>query len=494
MNIGLLGHVDSGKTSLARALSTLGSTAAFDKHAVTGSLRANTIDLGFSTLTIDDVPIALIDCPGHASLIKAVLAIAPVFDMAIVVVSADKGIEPQTAEHLLLVSLLCPEHVIVVLNKVDLVNEEELCKVRKNVIKGLKQLNIASNTPVLSLSLTQSQSGGVNLVTDTIRKNMYEPKRILDGKFVMSVDHCFPIKGKGEVLTGTVVSGRCRVGMEFEIPMLKENRKIKEMQRWKKGINESKSGDRVALLVTSIPDKRLNRFVICEKGALAKVLHCLATVNVIKFFKGSINAHSKLHFSFGFDTVMATCQFLKKVKIGGDIADAANDEYEVADELSDCVQYVLLSLDQAVYGHENTFYITSKLDSQAKGCRFIFYGKIVSILESNESIKCFHRKHKVGKVERLENSNSIICSSLFNKGSDVRIFEGMQVRLSTGEDGVIEGSFGKSGKVRVTLLNGLKPSTLNIFEQCQQISVNLYMKKFLHSGKLISYLPEESQA
>ncbi|VDM68915.1 unnamed protein product [Strongylus vulgaris] len=87
LNVGILGHVDSGKTTLTRAMAEMASTAAFDKHADSGG-RRNTLDLGFSSLTVSDHRLALIDCPGHAGLIKAVLAASSVFDMAIVVSSS----------------------------------------------------------------------------------------------------------------------------------------------------------------------------------------------------------------------------------------------------------------------------------------------------------------------------------------------------------------------------------------------------------------------
>uniref|UniRef100_A0A0K0DBB4 Tr-type G domain-containing protein n=1 Tax=Angiostrongylus cantonensis TaxID=6313 RepID=A0A0K0DBB4_ANGCA len=125
LNVGVLGHVDSGKTTLTRALAEVASTAAFDKHA-DSSERRNTVDLGFSSLTVANRRLVLIDCPGHAGLIKAVLAASTVFDMALVVVNALSGIQPQTSEHLLLCSIICPERVIIVLNKIDLVKEEEV--------------------------------------------------------------------------------------------------------------------------------------------------------------------------------------------------------------------------------------------------------------------------------------------------------------------------------------------------------------------------------
>uniref|UniRef100_A0A8R1E6M2 Tr-type G domain-containing protein n=2 Tax=Caenorhabditis japonica TaxID=281687 RepID=A0A8R1E6M2_CAEJA len=125
LNCGILGHVDSGKTTLTRRIADMGSTSAFDAHAVT-DIRRNTLDLGFSTMEIGGRRLALIDCPGHSRLIRAVLAASTVFDMAIVVIDAISGIQPQTAEHLLLASLFCPHRLILVLNKIDLAAEKNV--------------------------------------------------------------------------------------------------------------------------------------------------------------------------------------------------------------------------------------------------------------------------------------------------------------------------------------------------------------------------------
>ena len=239
MNIGILGHVDAGKTTLAKALSTFGSTAAFDKGAKASNLRANTIDLGFSALQLDESrKIALIDCPGHAQLINAVLLASSVFDGAIIVINALKGIEPQTAEHLILVSILCPNNVIIVLSKVDLVEESKVESMKKKLPKVscfyiedsfttinvsyinlhilifffqlLKSLKIKEDSPIVPLNL--SQEGGQESVDRLIEllKSYSAPDRVSSGKFVMAVDHCFPIKGKGTVMTGTVVDGSCK--------------------------------------------------------------------------------------------------------------------------------------------------------------------------------------------------------------------------------------------------------------------------------------------
>lgn len=134
LNVGLLGHVDAGKTSLAKVLSTVGSTAAFDKNPQSQA-RGITLDLGFSTFSLkvpehlrnetqsESIQYTLVDCPGHASLIKTIIGGAQIIDMMILVIDATKGIQTQTAECLVLGEITCKK-VIIALNKIDMINKE----------------------------------------------------------------------------------------------------------------------------------------------------------------------------------------------------------------------------------------------------------------------------------------------------------------------------------------------------------------------------------
>lgn len=145
LNVGILGHVDSGKTSLARVLSSVGSTAAFDKSPQSQE-RGITLDLGFSSFTTpvpahlkdllqsESIQYTLVDCPGHASLLKTVIGGAQIIDMMILVVDATKGIQTQTAECLVIGEVTCRK-MIIALNKIDLLEDQKrpqlLDRVRK---------------------------------------------------------------------------------------------------------------------------------------------------------------------------------------------------------------------------------------------------------------------------------------------------------------------------------------------------------------------------
>ncbi|VDK42304.1 unnamed protein product [Anisakis simplex] len=528
INVGILGHVDCGKTTLARSISNIASTASFDKHAKAQNLRANTIDLGFSSLRIDNYTIALIDCPGHASLISAVLCASSVFDMAIIVVDAQKGVQAQTAEHLLLVSILCPQHAIVVINKIDLITAQQLNSLRKQLIKILKYFSISENSPIVCISLLEDDVvKSSETIIDALRRQLYRPKRYsTSNQFVMSVDHCFPVRGKGTVMTGTIIDGSCRfififiypfrhplfspscysafiteftpysalirfgllqpqkqscsIGMEIEIAALKVKRRIKGIQRWKEDVQRASMGERVGLLFQDLNAKHLDRTVIFQPGALESVQCVLANITKISHFKAKLLDRAKVHLSVGFETVMATCHFLVK----------HDEEFEQMADLDERVTMVLLVLDRSIWAIRGSFYLATKLDMQQKGCRFAFYGTFDRFTTNINALRRFHRKHRSGLVERLEGDNmTLICALLFSKNSDISVFIDMKVVLSTGDIGLIEASFGKSGKVRIRIPQGVSEKTVSALKAGEKVNVELWMKKYLNEDKLLCYVP-----
>ncbi|CAI4230246.1 unnamed protein product [Auanema sp. JU1783] len=477
LNVGILGHVDCGKTTLTRILAELASTDAFDKHA-RNSGRQNTLDLGFSTLTIDGRRLALIDCPGHSSLIKAVLAASSVLDMALVVIDAANGIQPQTAEHLLLCSIFCPNHIMIVLNKIDLVPADEIPNIKKKLSKQLKTLEVNPNCLIVPLSLNNIDPEGKKLLLESIKQSLFEPERHNTGKFLMAVDHCFAVKGKGTVMTGTVVDGSISLNQQIELPLIKESRKVKGLESWKTKAEKIMLGERAAILVQNIDSDRFSRAMICEPGVLTEIQSCLCDVNAIAFYRTTVTSGTKFHITAGFETVVAQCHFLKPTE---------NDEYENIPSLqSDCL--VLMELEHPIYSRPDTFYIASKLEHQGKGCRFAFYGKLSNISNSTSTIKRFVRKEKRGQVQRIENNQSLICQSLFKKETKISIFEGMSVILSTGEIGRIESAFGKTGKTRISFSQPLADTTIATFETNKRIEVVLYLKKYQHDKNMLCKL------
>uniref|UniRef100_A0A0N5CFD8 Tr-type G domain-containing protein n=1 Tax=Strongyloides papillosus TaxID=174720 RepID=A0A0N5CFD8_STREA len=477
LNFGILGHVDSGKTTLSKALSEIGSTAAFDKHAKNPNIRANTIDLGFSSLIVEGYRICLMDCPGHASLIKAVFAGASIFDGAIIVINALKGIEVQTAEHLLIASVLCPEHILIIVNKIDLVEEEKWKSTVKKLPLLLKKLGISERSEIITISLKDIDNVDMTPVFDSIKKMIYEPIRDVKSSFLMYADHCFPIKGKGSIITGTIVSGTIKVGDEITIPEISESKKIKGIQSWKEPVKESSAGERAALLVSSLDTTSLSRFIVCEKNVVRKVSKLLVNLRRIEQFKNNIKNKSKIHMCVGFEMVMVECLFLKINGI----------DYEVQNQLEASTTHAILTLDHSIFVGDKLFYMAAKLDIQdSHCCRFAFYGNIEKILDKDDQLLLYKCKKKEGTVDRVENERYVICKEMFKKETKIETFLNMSVVFGNGIEGKIESSFGKTGKFKVVLNQPLSDDDIN---KIKKEKVYLFMKKYLHNQSLKSYIP-----
>ncbi|CAB16863.1 Tr-type G domain-containing protein [Caenorhabditis elegans] len=446
LNLGILGHVDSGKTTLTRRIAELGSTSAFDAHATsttTDGIRRNTLDLGFSTMTsLSGRRLALIDCPGHSGLIRAVLAASTVFDMAIVISESAK-------------------------------------KVRK----GLKSMGVDENSPIVEMSLADGyfKEEMLQNLKLAIESRIFEPKRDEEGEFLIAIDHCFAIKGQGTVLTGTVIRGVLRLNTEIEFPALNEKRRVKTLETWKQRVGQVAAGARAAFLVApSFDEHRFSRCICGPLGTLKSTKFVLATVEPIQFFRKSINSKSKIHVAVAFETVMAECQFLKEKE---------NGEFEMLPSLLAPCQ-VLFSFEKSIFLPENYSnpFMAARLEQQpGSGCRFAFSGIFSQILPENGKNlpPRFTRKCRKGHVERVEKDGfSAICTGMFKAETNFDVFRGFQICTSSGPRGKIEGAFGKSGKFRVTFAEKID----GILTEKEEIS--LFLKKYHNENRLVSYVPD----
>lgn len=339
INVGILGHVDSGKTSLVKALSTLLSTAALDKSKQSRQ-RGMTLDLGFSCFFLDmpehlkklypdksKLQITLVDCPGHASLIRTIIGGAQIIDIVLLVVDSVKGWQAQTTECLVLAELTSP-HLVVALNKADQFPvEERESKLRQAAGKVRSRLQGRfADAPIVGVAAcvggekvaaTDHASGIANETynMDELVKILHErlppPKRTTSakGSFYFSVDHCFPIRGRGTVLTGTCLSGSANVNDVIEFPKLGIDRKIKSMQMFKRQVDGIQQGDRAGICVSNLDAKALERGIAATPGAVMLLKGAIALVRRVPHYVGSITGGSKFHISVGHTTIMATATF-----------------------------------------------------------------------------------------------------------------------------------------------------------------------------------------
>ncbi|XP_013420042.1 selenocysteine-specific elongation factor-like isoform X1 [Lingula anatina] len=512
-NVGVLGHIDSGKTSLTKALSTVASTASFDKNPQSRE-RGITLDLGFSSFTVDipehlrqhgsydKLQFTLVDCPGHASLIRTIIGGAQIIDLMMLVVDVTKGIQTQTAECLLLGEITC-EKMVVVLNKIDLLPEDKrqsaIEKMSKKFQKTLEATRF-HDAPIIPVAAKPGgpeaqgkEAEGMVKLIDILKACTYKPQRVETGPFIFAVDHCFSIRGQGTVMTGTVLSGRVVVNDTVEIPSMKMTKKVKAMQMFRQPVEKAIQGDRVGICVTQFDPKLLERGLVSSVGVLPTITAAIISVQKIKYFKGPVATKSKFHITMGHETVMGKVSFFgqkrdgvedtsgaennfnlgeeyiyqEELHIGKSVNESKNDNSEVVAN-KPVRQYALIMLEKPVTCAPHCLVIGSKLDTDihANVCRLSFHGHLLLPVTDPKypetllpNLKVYKIKQKEGLVERIADDYSVIGKSLFKKESNIQLFVGLKVKLSTGEDGVIEGGFGQSGKFKVRIPNGLLQGT-----------------------------------
>ncbi|XP_053686729.1 selenocysteine-specific elongation factor [Sabethes cyaneus] len=509
LNIGLLGHVDSGKTSLAKALSEVASTASFDKNPQSQQ-RGITLDLGFSALQLDlpeklkcsdhnwnRLQYTFVDCPGHASLIRTIIGGAQIIDIMILVIDVSKGIQTQTAECLVIGELTCSK-IIVALNKIDTLEEEKrfavVGKMRKGISKVLEK-TIFAGAPVIEISANAKLN--LDKLIEALKDISCIPERDVKAPFLFAVDHCFAIRGQGTVCTGTVLQGQINVNDDVEISKLKIIKKVKSIQMFKQNQSVAQQGDRIGISITQFDPKQLERGLLCKPGYVMNVYAAVIRLTRIKYYNRLIRNKAKFHISCGHETALATVTLFKGTQCGFD----EKLQYEYLEEYghdsvieSTQAVFALLEFEQQIQVAPNALLLGSKLDTdiQTNQCRLAFFGRLELCSTDKDYIstflprlKIYKEKSKIGTIQRVVNEFELIATGLFKKdGNNRQDFLGFRIRLSTGEWGVIEDTFGASSKVKLRFMKPLAKETLDRLQQKNKlgpqepVQVELKFKKF----------------
>jgi elongation factor Tu len=282
INVGTIGHVDHGKTTLTAAMTQVLSKAGptqfrpFDSidNAPEEKTRGLTIAISHIEYETDKRHYCHVDCPGHADYIKNMITGAAQMDGAVLVVAADDGPMPQTREHILLARQVNVPRIMVALNKVDLVDDPELLDLVEMEVRDLlKKYNFPGDEiPVLRVSALKSLEcgcgkrdcqwcGRIWKLLDTIDDYIPLPKRERDKPFLMPIEDVFSIKGRGTVPTGRVERGVIRPGDEVEIVGLRETKKTVavSLEMFHKTMNEAEPGDAVGVLLRGVERDEIER-------------------------------------------------------------------------------------------------------------------------------------------------------------------------------------------------------------------------------------------
>jgi elongation factor Tu len=289
VNVGTIGHIDHGKTTLTAAITTIlakkgmGNTAKkYDEidAAPEEKERGITINTAHVEYQTTKRHYAHVDCPGHADYVKNMITGAAQMDGAILVVAATDGPMPQTKEHILLARQVGVPKIVVFMNKVDLVDDPELLDLVEMEIRDLLTFYgfDGANTPIIQGSATGALAGdekwvkGVEELMDAVDSFIPLPPRPVDLPFLMSVEDVFSITGRGTVATGRIERGRIKVGEAVEIVGLIEKPLASTctgVEMFRKLLDEGEAGDNAGLLLRGIEKNQIRRgMVICKPGSI----------------------------------------------------------------------------------------------------------------------------------------------------------------------------------------------------------------------------------
>ena len=289
LNVGTIGHVDHGKTTLTSAITSYLATKgqakakAFDEidAAPEEKARGITIAIAHVEYETDKRHYAHIDCPGHADYVKNMVIGAAQMDGAILVVSAADGPMPQTREHILLARQVNVPSMVVFLNKCDMVDDKELIELVEVETRDLlsKYEFDGDNIPIIKGSALKAMEdpGGeagkpIQELMDALDSYIPDPERPLDKPFLMSVEDVFTITGRGTVGTGRIERGIVKTGEEVEIIGLGSHKKstVTGVEMFRKTLDEGRAGDNVGLLLRGLEKDDLTRGMVCAKPGSIK--------------------------------------------------------------------------------------------------------------------------------------------------------------------------------------------------------------------------------
>ncbi len=311
LNIGTIGHVDHGKTTLTSAVTKVLNKKLegkveyieFDKidNAPEEKERVLTIQIAHIEYETENRHYAHIDCPGHADYIKNMITGAAQMDGAILVVAADDGPMPQTREHILLARQVNVPAVVVFMNKVDLVDDEEILDLVELEVRELltkyefpgDKIPIVRGSALKSMESDGDPGADVNKpiieLMEAVDNHIPEPVRLVDQPFLMPMEDIFTISGRGTVVTGRVDRGKVKVGEEIEIVGFGETRKriVTGVEMFRKTLDDGQAGDNIGVLLRGTDKDEVERgMVLAKPGSITPHHKFMAEIYALKKEEG----------------------------------------------------------------------------------------------------------------------------------------------------------------------------------------------------------------
>jgi selenocysteine-specific elongation factor len=433
VHVGLFGHVDHGKTMIARQLTEKPSTAALDK-APDSARRGMTLDMGFSAFTLGSYLVTLVDLPGHFSLVRHVVAGANIIDAAVLVVAVDSGLQIQSVEHFSIVKDLGIKNLVVILNKVDLALPERIEEVKKKVILLLEGTPYENAKIVEVSGLT---GDGIDELKNALQASLTPPIRQWNGPFKMPIDHAFTIAGVGTVLTGTIHRGKVKVKDTIEIKPVDKKGQVRSLRSFGEDKKEAIAGDRVGVAVKDLkPDDAHRGYVAVFPGSISSTRRVIAELEVDKYYLRLLTPYNDV------DVFVGSYEVLGNV-VPGFIEDGKFIVKSSLKASEKCLVHI--ELRQQVVAERGDHVLLVNPGLQAREFRIIGGGRITEI---NSKFEFFSKKTKHGTVRLKREANEYSVTGLFSTSEAASKFLGKQVVTASGVRGEIKASL-LSGEVSV---------------------------------------------
>ena len=559
INVGILGHVDSGKTSLSKIISSISSTASFDKNPQSKE-RGITLDLGFSALYIQTpkilkekfssnkkivqseyIQITLVDCPGHASLIRTVISGASIIDTVILVIDSVKGIQIQTVECIALSEILC-QKITIALSKIDLLKnkEDDISKKTEKLKQIFAKTKFGNDISIIPTTTIEKDKNNIEnmikllikSVIECIEFNNIEDNEInnKNDSLIAYIDHCFKIKNKGTVATGTIMKGNIKINDEIYFPELSNKYMVKEIQIFRKSVKSATKGDRVGLLIKNLDNQKVERTIITSVGS-KEVNYLEGGVLLLKkvnLYKDKLKSNNKYYLMIGNQGISAKCLFFnylsdnkkEELFIKYDIDNIKkteicdknifyNKEFQYLEEIdiseNNEYYFAYVKFDKKIIVPNKMIFLGTNIDidiSENKKDRLAFYGKIIfsnnDINEVIKDLKIIKNKMKEGRIirvipedkkicivrgfikkENMGNINNLIGKEIFGK---IENEEKEENKIEDDKNNKIIGkilsSFGQVGKLKVEFNQEID---IKIFKN---IKLEMPIKKYIKLDKI----------
>lgn len=440
INIGLFGHIDSGKTAVAQAISEIISTAGIDAHPQSKE-RGITIDLGFTSFILDDYLVNLVDGPGHADLIKISASSVEIIDCAIIVIDINKGPQIQTGEHLVMIEALNIEKVIVVLNKIDIFKgdiEKEIQKMKK----FFGSTSFSNKIPIYPVSAKKI------IGFEDLKKGILETihsldiQREIDNDVVIPIDHYFSVKGRGTVFTGTILQGTLNIKDKLEILPIRESGTVKNIQTFHQNVSKAKAGSRVGVNIKNVDVDKLYRgcYATTNPNQFENCDIIEIKVNKSNLFKPDINFGTQIHLTLGMLTT--TANIFPYEELNGKRLQKTISQKETE------FNAICLLTDNSLIRKTNYTMLLSRLDLPPTSLRIIGSANLLKI---HETPPLFYKyKIKKGKVKYPSHSEGIVCTDLAQSYEGAKMIIGKELKDPFTK---VIGTFGTKGAVIVGIQN-----------------------------------------